>query len=178
MGFGVVIGVLCFTFTVIVSGLGADQVEAWEEQREILARTRATLPSLVPGSTVILHRTCPYVGSAIVFERRDFQGALQVVYGDDSLRGDVGSLIRLETEQLWTTAVGFTGRYSYGSGLLLLDPRRMEVVPLIDRLEAMNRLGGPQTGWPAGCSPGAPDMGVPLSWLDRLLVELTYEQFP
>ena len=109
--FAGLMGVLCFAGTAVVNALAEDQVTAAVAQRRVLSDMQRAVAAWPSGSTVILHGYCPYSGTAIVFERSDFEGALRVLYRDDTLVGDVGSRLELEDGALVTTAVGQRGVY-------------------------------------------------------------------
>ena len=64
----------------IVNALAEQWIAAYAAERTVLANLRERVPSLPPGSTLLLSGTCPYIGPAIVFEADwDLAGALQVL---------------------------------------------------------------------------------------------------
>jgi hypothetical protein len=176
--FAGLVGVLCFAGTAVVNALAEDQVNAAAAQRRVLSDIQRAVATWPSGSSVILHGYCPYSGTAIVFERSDFEGALRVIYRDDTLIGDVGSRLELEDSALVTTAVGQRGIYPYEPRLFVFDGHRQRAVQLSRRAAAVDHFGGRRADWPATCPPGAPDIAVPLFPLDRLHLRLTRAVIP
>jgi hypothetical protein len=167
--FAVGVSALSLVGFLMVNTLGAQWGSAWRDQRTVLMRLREALPSPRPNTAVIVDGICPYVGGATVFESNwDVTGALQVMYGDPTLMGDVASAnLTIGQEGLSTVLYGsLEAHYAFGRGLLLFDADRGLVVPLSDAQAAHKLVSA--TG-PSGvkCPPGAAGYGTTILPLDR-----------
>jgi hypothetical protein len=176
--FAAIVAALCANGYLVNAVLASDHVAASEEAQRIIGRLRATLPSPEPGSTIILVNSCPYLGSAMVFARYDFGGALWFVYGDKSLRGDVGVGVTLEPEGLRLTTLDHSELYPYNRNLLVFDPKSSTAVAIPDRHAADRYFARNRLAWPAGCAVGSMDAAVPIFPLDRRFLRLMYPAFP
>ncbi len=99
-------------------------MQAYEQERSLLAAIRRDVPSLASGSMVLVDGICPYRGPAVVFESYwDLKGALALVYDDPSLRAYVVTP-RLEAREdaVRTEIYGsIEMHYPYGENVLLYD---------------------------------------------------------
>jgi hypothetical protein len=173
--FAALVGAVCLSGAITNAALADRWADAWQRQRAVLADVRAHVPRPAPRSAVILDGVCPYVGPAIVFESNwDLAGALEVLYGDPTIRADVTSAnLRVGRDGLTTTLYGdHVARYRYGPSLILFDPATSTVRRLTDETTARALLRDPD----AGCPAGAAGSGVPIfeldGWFHRL--ELRY----
>jgi hypothetical protein len=171
-GFRAGMAAVCAAGVVITNGLAGFWVESRHAQQAVLADLHQALPVLPPGSIVLLHGVCPYIGPAVIFESRwDFAGALQVHHHDRSLRGDVTSAdIAVEPQGIRTRIYGTEVSYRYGNALLLYDRHAKAVATLSDQATARRRLASSKEGdeCPAG-RPGEGAVRLPFdSWFKEL----------
>jgi hypothetical protein len=88
--FCTLVALLAAGSTLLTSTVGAFWVRAARQQAELIASIQDRLPSLSPGTTLLLDGICPFDGPAPVFATDwDMTGMLQLAYDDVSLRGDV-----------------------------------------------------------------------------------------
>ncbi len=153
--FAGLIASLCLSGYFVNTALSGSWVAAWRRQGEVLRDIQTALPSLRSRTTLILYGVCPYVGVASVFEAPwSLSGALQVLYGNPTLRADVvierpDGRFRIAQEGVWTQIYGVSSFYPYGRNLLLFDDRHRTAVPLTDSLVARTHLSE-RTGCPEG----------------------------
>ena len=135
-------------------------IEADGAERRILGDIRQRFPTLAPESALILDGVCPYIGPAIVFEADwDLAGALQVMYGDSTLKANVLTpRFRLEADALSFSIYGQWTKYPYSSRLLVYTPRTGELHPITDRKAAEAYFGKALAAW--SCPPGHEGIGV------------------
>ena len=121
--FAALIASLCVSGFVINSALSGFWVSAWRRQLDVLDDIRAAVPKMEHGTDFILHRVCPYVGPAIVFESNwDLAGALRIVYRDLTIRADVTALdFSIGEDGLRTQLYGKSYFHAYKDSLLLFD---------------------------------------------------------
>jgi hypothetical protein len=168
--FAGLIAAICLSGFLINNAMAVSWTTAWPEERTVLKEIRAALPALPSNSTLILHGVCPYVGPAIVYENNwDLAGALQVAYGDPTLKADVTtSNMVVEPYGLVTRIYSQKRVYAYGDRLLLYDHEQRRVVSLGDARAAVQYLGGNHPRLPRGCPGGSPGRGRQIFPIDRL----------
>jgi hypothetical protein len=139
---------------------------AYVRSLDVLGQIQRAAPTLAPGSAVLLESGCPWHGPATVFASNwDVTGALRVIYGDRTLRGDVLAY-NLEAGEddvfIWTHERRYGYRYPYGERLLLFNVERdtLLTVRSADDLAAYLGAGGPQPS--LTCPTGTPPAGVPI----------------
>jgi hypothetical protein len=119
---------------------------------------------------VIEDGDCPYLGPAIVLESEwELTGALQVMYADRSINGDViQSDTQLEEGGLRSRLYVMEAFHPYASDLLLFDSRTGEVVTLSDTRTARDALHHSIAGWHELCPIGREGRGVPVLRTDQV----------
>lgn len=116
---------LCAIGFTLINTTGLYWGAAAATQRKVLAGLRQDVPTLPPGTALLLDGVCPYVGPAPVFETWwDFSSALRLVYNDNSLVGDVVKPgIEIAAEGIYTRMYGKRiGPYRYET-LYVYDAR-------------------------------------------------------
>jgi hypothetical protein len=74
----------------INASLGAFWAEAYRRGVHVIASIKREYPEFPGPGSLIIDGVCPYVGPAVVFESSwDLTGALQVLYGQRGLNGDI-----------------------------------------------------------------------------------------
>ncbi len=74
------VGLVSATYFIVIAALSAYWVQAYEQERTLLAAIRHDVPPLPSASTVLVDGICPYHGPAVVFESYwDLKGALALV---------------------------------------------------------------------------------------------------
>jgi hypothetical protein len=129
------VAVLTLSGYLVVQGLAANWAEAWQREQAALADIRARLPTLEPGTTIILDGACPYVGAAVVFESNwDLAGALETYYRDPTVRADVASANLTVGDHGLSTRLylDHIARYGYDRRLLVFDVRDSSLRALPD----------------------------------------------
>lgn len=111
------IAILCTCEFIIINTIGSFWVKAYANEQEILHKIRSNMDTLPRGSTLLLDGACPYVGPAIVFESSwDLEGALRIIYKDNSLNADIiKPNLRIGEEYLSTFIYSFEEKYPYGN---------------------------------------------------------------
>jgi len=99
----------------VVQGVASYWVEAAGQQRLILEDISSRVRALPPKSTLLLDGFCAYTGPGIVFETDwDTSAALQMLFRDASIRGDViGRQVKVNERNITTLVYGEENRYSY-----------------------------------------------------------------
>jgi hypothetical protein len=84
--------------------LALSWVASYSQQQSILRDIQERFPMLPANTTLILDGVCPYNGPAIIFDSSwDFQGALQLIYRDESLRANIVTpKMQVETDGLYS----------------------------------------------------------------------------
>lgn len=136
--------VFCFALTLacvsgfVVNGaLASYWVAASRTQQAILSDIRERFRVLPSGTTLILDGVCPYIGPGIVFEEDwDMTGALQLLYHDNSLRGNIVTpTMKLEPQYL--SLSGYEeNRYSYQNNLIVYNYKSKVIAALRDAQSA------------------------------------------
>ncbi|HUA13980.1 MAG TPA: hypothetical protein VMG31_01685 [Verrucomicrobiae bacterium] len=136
------IALLCASELMATSTIGSFWAAAADRQKTILDALRQDLPVLAPNSALLLDGVCPYIGPGIVFEgHQDMGGALQTLYRDSSLRGDVVTpQLRVHEDGIETSIYGRYRYYPYGN-LKVYDLRRRQAFDLRDVKAAMEYFG-------------------------------------
>ena len=159
--FASAIALICVCGFLIINANARFWIAASDEQRRVLADIRGHVPPLPAGTTLILDGVCPYIGSGIVFEGSwDLAGALQMIYGDPTLRADVVTpRLTVGKERLTTTVYGTPVYYHYGENLMLYDSRHKAVHRLVDA-ETAEGYFADRANDSSGCAQGIEGEGV------------------
>jgi hypothetical protein len=161
--FSALVAVASFSAVLVVDTLSTFWAAAYQQERRTVSDIRAALPDLQSDSTVLLYGSCPYIGPAIVFESYwDLAGALQLQYGDSSLKADVITPnAQLDANGVTTIIYGDTVRhYNDSNQLLAFDARDQSAHPLTNRGDAQRYLAGALE--PSACPPGRAGYGAPV----------------
>jgi hypothetical protein len=106
---------------------------------------------------------CPYIGPGIVFEGgSDMSGALQLLYQDSSLHGDVVTpRLKVHQDEIETRIYGHIRYYPYGPNLKLYDFRTHAIYALPNLSAALEHFAmmGPAHTF---CPDGNEGDGVPI----------------
>lgn len=111
------IGGACF---VIINTLGLFWAKAYKQQTQVLSSIHKELPIVPKNTTVILDGVCPYVGPGVVFEADwDLKGALQVMYHDKTIHGDIVTpRLFVSKDGIHTQIYTFPDKYPYQNLLI------------------------------------------------------------
>jgi hypothetical protein len=170
---------LCGAGFLINNALALAWASAWSRERMVLEEIQESLPALPSHSTVILQGVCPYVGPAIVYESNfDLASALQLTYGDPTLKADVATeRLLIGQDGLRTQFYGFRSLHPYSRRLLLYDHEEKRVAFLSDMQAATRYLGGPDRGASMSCPKGVPGRGTLVLPTDELYLRLEARGF-
>jgi hypothetical protein len=168
----VTVGAVCAAGVLVTAAVGTFWATAYRTQQQVLDAIEARLASLPRGATVIVNGVCPYDGPAIVLESEwELTGALQVMYADGSINGDVlQSDTQLEDGGLRNRLYVMEAFHPYASDLLLFDSRTEEVVTLSDARTARDALHDSIAEWHEFCPVGREGRGVPVLRTDQIYV--------
>jgi hypothetical protein len=141
--------------------LGSFWAAAADQQYAILNAVKRNVQTLPPHTTLLVDGFCPYLGPGIIFQGPgDMGGALQVVYDDTTLQGDVVTpRLRLKQEGIESRIYLSLHFYPYGPNLKVYDFRRGVLQELPDAAAARKYFGitGPEYTF---CPPGQEGDGV------------------
>jgi hypothetical protein len=149
VAFSCLLALLAAGSTLLTNTVAGFWVRAARQQDELIAVLQRQVPSLPPGSTLLLDGLCPYQGPAPIFATDwDTKGMLRLTYGDGSLNGDV---IKPNTE---VTPAGIRtilfddwfNVYPYGDGLIVYHVQTGGTYPLPSLAAARDyfeRVSGP-----------------------------------
>ena len=177
--FAALIAGLCGAGFLINNVLAVAWASAWNKERMVLEEIQEALPVLPPHGTLIIHKMCPYVGPAIVYESSfDLASALQLTYGDPTLKADVATdRLVIGQDGLRTQFYGFRSMYPYSRRLLLYDHEKKRVASLSDVQAARRYLGAHDPGSSMSCARGAPGRGALIFPTDELYLRLEARGF-
>jgi hypothetical protein len=162
LAFASLVGAACAGWVFIVQALARYWTEAPRHQERIVQAIQQRWPTLPPGTTLLLDGSCPYLGPAIVFESNwDLASALQIRYGDPSLKADVASAhLRVEDGGLRTVLYGrIESRYPWSRSLVVFDVRGGSAAVLADADAASSYFAAHPR---AACPPGLEGIGSPV----------------
>jgi hypothetical protein len=157
------VGFLCACGLVVIATEASYWRAASQKQRDVLADIRNHFPVLPHGTILLLDGICPYIGPGIVFETHwDTSGALQILYGDPTLAGDViSSKVSVLPNRLVTSIYGEETSYPYNRNLLTYHLGRHRECPLEDSRAAQACLDS--GNWRhTSCPAGSEGVGVPI----------------
>ncbi len=130
--FAATLAATCASGVLIINTVATFWVAASVRQAQVMASLRQFAPTLPPGTNVLLDGVCPYVGPAPVFEAWwDTTGALQMLYKDRAMAGDVVTRrVSLREDGVYTRIYGdLRGPYPYEK-LLVFNVQRGRLEPL------------------------------------------------
>jgi hypothetical protein len=177
--FAALIAGLCGAGFLINNVLAIAWASAWNKERMVLEEIQEALPVLPPHGTLIIHKMCPYVGPAIVYESSfDLASALQLTYGDPTLKADVATdRLVIGQDGLRTQFYGFRSMYPYSRRLLLYDHGEKRVASLTDVQAATRYLGAHGSESSMSCPQGDPGRGALVLPTDELYLRLEARGF-
>jgi len=149
---------------VCISALAKYWATAYASQRQILVRIQNDVSRLPTGGVLLLDGFCRYIGPAPVFETDwDSTGALQIVYGNETLSADViSSAANFQADRIVTMMYGQEeARHLYGSNLFLYDLRQGKTYLLSEYEEAQKYLNE-TSRTDLGCPPAREGAGAPV----------------
>lgn len=162
--FSALVALLCVAGFLVIQTIAPFWVEAYRQERAIVADIRQHFPALPSRSVLILDGVCPYVGPAIVFESSwDLSGALTIFYADKTLVADVVTPNMTVGENGLRTVIYESAErdYPYGN-LLIYHYGRKEVHPLPDAEAARRYFEAFNPDRSGGCPHGHEGRGVPI----------------
>lgn len=129
--FCALVAATCAGNVVAINALARYWIEAADRQSEVIRQMRADVPSLPPGSILLLDGVCPYLGPTAVFESYwDMSGMLRVTYGDPTLSGDVVTRkMRVADDGMYTEFYVPVGPHPYAQ-LRIYDVSTRQLVPI------------------------------------------------
>lgn len=155
------IALLCVCELLATGTIATFWASAADRQRVVLTSIQRDIPVLPAHSVLLLDGVCPYIGPGIVFEGGgDMGGALQLLYHDATLRGDVVTPhLRVHLDGIETVIYGRSRYYPYGSNLKVYDFRRRKAWNLSD-ISAAREYFGPVGRAYSSCPEGNEGDGV------------------
>ncbi len=131
--FAATLAATCASGVLIINTVATFWVAASERQTQVMASLRQLAPTLPPGTNLLLDGVCPYVGPAPVFETWwDTTGALQMLYQDRAMAGDVVTRrVSLREDGVYTRIYGdLRGPYPYEKLVVFnVQQGRLESLP-------------------------------------------------
>ena len=124
--FSVLVAFICAGSCLVVDGIASYWVDAAAKQHQILQSLAADVPTVPSRSVLLLDGFCRYSGPGFVFETDgDATGAIQILFKDASLRGDVVSPdLHFDVFAVNTTYYGVPEeKYSYGEHLFIYNAK-------------------------------------------------------
>jgi hypothetical protein len=160
--FCAVLALVCASNAVVINALATWWQVAYSREQVVLTDIHQhALPS---GTSLFLDGVCPYVGPGIVFEAWwDVGPALQIVYADSTLRGDVVSpRMRVGKSELTTTIYeSITASYPYNDNLWIYNFGTKQVYKIPDDAAAERYFGVIAPTRNSNCG-GKVGQGVPI----------------
>lgn len=133
--FAALLGFVCAVNCLVVNGIAHHWVVAAAKQQVVLSSVRANVPQLPHSSVLLLDGFCRYVGPGAIFDTDwDTTGALRLLTGDTTVRGDVMSNdLAAEKDAVRATVPDEDQRtYFYGSRLYIYNVRTSRFSELKD----------------------------------------------
>jgi hypothetical protein len=162
--FCVLLALYCTSGFIAINTLASFWVAAYRQQQLILADIRNSYATLPSGATLILDGACPYVGPGVVFEGiGDLDGALQILYGDPTLRANIVTpKLGITEKGLSKSIYGLESFYPYGQNLLVYNFAQKIRYRLIDAGAARLYFRSFNPDRTSGCPTGQEGFGVPI----------------
>jgi hypothetical protein len=157
------IALLCSGTFLATGTIGAFWAAAADQQRAILSSVQRDVHSLPPNTTLLIDGVCPYIGPGIVFEGPgDMGGALQLLFRDPTLQGDVVTQrMEIETEGIRTKLYYLLRFYPYRPKLKVYNLRSKAVINIPDLTSAQEYFEGMGMAHTT-CPVGIEGFGVPI----------------
>ncbi len=131
--FALLVAVFCGLSSVVNAGIARHWQHAASAQTRVLSEIKRALPKPQRAQIILLGGICPYRGHApMLTGDRDVTGALRVLYGDETLAGDVLSRtsVRLGERGLAIASESGSRLYLYSPRLIAYDTRKKDMVEL------------------------------------------------
>lgn len=153
--FAILLGAAVSLFYLVTGSLAMLWVDAYAEQRRILAQIEQDVGALPKGATLFVDGACRYVGPAPVFEAPwDLSGALKILYREPSLRADMAiPRVRVRSDGVETAEYDSPTIYPY-ERLFVYDAARRATFPLPDRASAELYFARSARDSEKACPPG------------------------
>jgi hypothetical protein len=134
--FSILIALCCGCAYWIDETIASFWIEASHHQAVILGEISHAIPTVPKKTSILLDGFCPWVGPGIVFETVwDVTGALDLVYNDRSLKGDV---LRPKMTITDSAVMDLDGQSPYSfTSLYFYDAGKKEAVRIADRESAI-----------------------------------------
>lgn len=154
------ITVLCVSGLLILNVIGSYFTKGHRAQQAVIARVAKEFSALPDNTILILDGVCPYIGPGIVFEGNwDMEGMLRVLYGNDTITGDVVTpKLQVRADGLHTMLYTLESRYPYSDNLIVYDFQKNAKARLPDFQTARSYF----SGWRSRCPPGREGYGTPI----------------
>jgi len=163
--FCALVSLLAGSTCVVVNGIAQHWVEAYGKQLQILDIVQRQLPSLAPGTTLILDGFCPYDGPAVVFDAAwDITSALRVAYGTrDIFANVVTPNLHAEEEAMVATLYSGGLRDYHAYERLFIHNIALDLtVRIPDANAALAYFARYNADRMGNCPPGREGIGVPI----------------
>jgi hypothetical protein len=163
--FAGLLGVVCGLNCLVLNGIAHYWVMAATGQRAVLGAVRGFVPQLPRNSVLVLDGFCRYTGPGAIFETDwDSTGALTLLTGDETLRGDVMSIdLAAEADAIRATVPDEDERtYPYGANLYLFNVRTRRFLNLKDRSVAEEYFRPENRAGMERCPVGHEGRGAPI----------------
>jgi hypothetical protein len=163
--FGCILALVCGLYALVSSGISHFWVDASSKQAAIVGTMRDTLGSLPHQSVTLLDGFCQYSGPAVVFETDwDTTGALQLLFGDPTLTGDVISKeMQFNEDSVDSFIYGdHEGHYTYGKSLFVYNTQSKILINLPSRTAAQHYLDEFKSARDNRCASAQAGDGVPI----------------
>ncbi|MEZ5290903.1 MAG: hypothetical protein R2745_07475 [Vicinamibacterales bacterium] len=138
--------------------------DASSEQQRVIAQLRQDVPTLPPGSRLLLDGLCPYRGAGTVFETDwDTSGLVRWIYRDASLSGDVlRPAPAIDGDAVITGIYEAVTRNPFDERLFVYDVDRRTLTPLPDADAAERYFSAARQVSRPACVRGQEGSGAPV----------------
>ena len=163
--FAGLMGLVCGINCLVVSGIAHYWVAAAARQQAVLSAVKANVPQLPRGSVLLLDGFCRYTGPGAIFETDwDMTGALTLLTGDATLRGDVMSIDLAAGEDAVRATVPDEDErtYLYGKNLYVYNVQTKRLAELKDRASAEEYFRPENRAGMESCPVGHEGRGAPI----------------
>jgi hypothetical protein len=159
----VMAALVCSSGFLIINTTASFWKAAYSQQRVILADIYQHVPSLPPGSTLILDGVCPYNGPAVVFHSQwDLKAALMIEYHYTNIEAAVVTPnLKVNEDGLSTFMYGDTARFRYRQ-LYVYNFGRKATFQLQNAEVARRYFAEYDPDYTSGCPNGNEGDGVPI----------------
>jgi hypothetical protein len=163
--FSLAIGLLCGTYSLVVSGISFFWADAAVRQEQIEHSLVAHVHSLPGNSMLLLDGFCRYTGPGIVFETDwDATGVIRLNLHDNSLAGDVVSDDLNFGDEAVKSPLPEHGyrHYAYSDHLFVFNLKSQKLTPLRSKSDAEDYKRSMNPSGNSGCPPAREGFGAPI----------------